>query len=397
MPWCPRCDETFPEGPACPRCSARLVARERETPEETLETVPGLRSVKVSRRYLRAFERLSGPRPSGSRALALALVLLVFSSGFLLGRLGSVVPSQPVVGALPSVKPIPLEGQIEGSLAYLYSAREDLATIAQHDLFSGTVEPRARLSLPPSIAPGDRVRTRVVSLGRSVALIMRSDDEGYVAFSPHGRAVHAWIPGVDAAWLSEAELVVRESGGTIRRFASEKNSVSSHTLGDADQLIQSPSGPVVRRGRTLESLASPRRTLDLPAKGPVVAVTPETTRAVMGTSEPVLWDGERSTKIRSGPGEVLGAMFDGSSEHVALVHKTDDGMTVAVSDMRGNAALKPIASKAACATPSWDDFGRWIYVASSDGMLHAVEAAGGDIHAVEVHSVGCGAAWIDAR
>jgi hypothetical protein len=350
----------------------------------------------VSRRYLRALERLNAPRPSGSRALALALVLLVFASGFLLGRLGSVVPAGPVVRALPSVKPIPLEDEIEGSLAYLYASREDLATIAQHDLFSGTVEPRARLSLPPSITPGDRVTTRAVSLGRSVALILRSDDEGYVAFSPHGRAVHAWIPGTDAAWLSESELVVRESGGTVRRFASEKDSVSSRTLGDADQLIQSPSGPVIRRGRMLESLASPRRKLDLPAEGTVLAVSPDTTRAVIGTSDPLLWDGTRETEIRSGPGKVVGAVFDGSSEHVALVHKTDDGLTVAVSDMRGNAALKPIASKASCATPSWDDFGKWIYVASSDGMLHAVEAAGGGIHPVEIHSVGCGAAWIDA-
>jgi len=147
MPWCPRCDETFPEGPACPRCSARLVARERETHEDTLESVPGLRSIKVSRRYLRAFERLSAPKASSSRALALALVLLVFATGFLLGRVGSMSPSAgpTMVRELDAAQPLPYE-DVKGAVSYLLDSRDPLMTIAMHDLYSGDVVPRARFS-----------------------------------------------------------------------------------------------------------------------------------------------------------------------------------------------------------------------------------------------------------
>jgi hypothetical protein len=332
----------------------------------------------------------------------LALVLLVFASGFLLGRLGSVAPSQPTVSALPVAKPIPIPREVLGSLAYLYSSREQLATIAQHDLFSGQVTPRARLSLPPAIEAGDELTTRVTALGRSVALTLLDNDEGYVAFSPQGRAVHAWVPGVDAAWLSETELVVRGPSGPITQWTSETDSVASRSLGDADELIQTPSGAVVRRGRTIEALSSPRRSFDLPAEGAVIAVAADTTRALISASKPLgdgpmLWDGKRSTVVRSGSGDVLGAAFDHTGERVAVVQATEDGLVVAVSDMRGNAALKPISSEPGCATPSWDEFGKWVYVATADGMLHAVEAAGGRIQSIEIQSVGCGAAWIDTR
>jgi hypothetical protein len=323
-------------------------------------------------------------------------VLLVFASGFLLGRVGSVVPTQPVVRALPGAKPIPLEDEIRGSLAYLYSSREQLATLAEHDLFSGVLEPRARVSLPPGIEPGPDVSTKLASFGRSVAITVLAGEEGHVAFSPHGRAVHAWVPGIEAAWLSESELLIRESDGSVRRWTSEAERVTSRGVGDADELIQSPGGPVVRRGRTIEAFAPSRRTLRLPPGAEVLAVAPDTTRVVLGGSTPALWDGTSKTPIRSGTGRVIAASFAASSDQVALVHRTEDGLIVAVSDMRGDAALKPISSKANCATPSWDRFGAWVYVASSDGMLHAVEAAGGRIRSVEIHSVGCGAAWVDA-
>jgi hypothetical protein len=394
VPWCPRCDETFPEGPACPRCSARLVARERDTHEDTLESVPGLRQVKVSRRYLRALERMSAPKASSSRALALALVLLVFATGFLLGRIGTVPTATPAVHALPLADPIPFE-DVKGAVSYILQSRDPLMTIAEHDLYSGDVVPRARFS--PAVETADDAITRAVSFGRSVAVVVSDGEDSRVAFAPHGRTPQGWIPGEDAAWISETELVIRSRDDALLRVQTGSDRLTTERLGSADALFQTAAGAVVQRERTLESLSGPKRKLDLPPKGEVLAVSPDLSKAMLDPKAPVLWAGEETQRVHAYDyGKVLGASFEPSGERAAVVMSDDGELTLAVVMPRGNAAFKPLGNGPDCfAPPAWDLTGRWLYVASADGVLHAVEASGSRIEAVKTHGVGCGLAWLD--
>lgn len=379
------------------------MAREHDPFEDTLETVPGLKQIKVSRRYQRAFERLSGPLHAGSgvrgaspRALALALVLLVFASGFLLGRVGSVGSGGgPVVRELPAVEALaPLE--VKGTVAYALRSRE-LVTIAMQDAFSGDVTARARLS--PPFDPGDHVTTSVVSFGRSVAVVVISDGEGFVAFAPHGHAPQGWVAGVQAAWSSEEELLVRHVDGTVTEWSVGSDAVASSRAGDADDLLQTAAGPVVRRGDQLETTTSPTRRLALPDgtdPDDVVAISPDMTRALLDADVPTLWDGEELIAMRTGDGEILGASFERSSERVAVVLRTEDGLHLGVVDQRGNAQLKSLGRGDGCeGAPAWDADGAWVYVAGGDGTLHAVEADGGRVGSVRTHGAGCGAAWLD--
>lgn len=394
MPWCPRCDETFPEGPACPRCSARLIARERDTHEDTLESVPGLRAIKVSRRYLRAFERLSAPKASSSRALALALVLLVFATGFLLGRMGSVPASTPTVQALPLAEPIPFE-DVKGAVSYVLRSRDPLMTIAIHDLYSGDVVPRARFS--PAVDTADDARTRAVSFGRSVAVVVSDGEHSRVAFAPHGRTPQGWVPGSDVAWTSETELVIRTPDDSVTTFEARTDRLLTEQLEPADRVLQTAAGAVLQRGRRLESATGPKRSLELPPKGDVLAVAPDLSRAVIGVKQPVLWDGEESRPIHAYDyGKVLGASFEPSGERAAVVLADEGDLTLAIVMPRGNAAFKPLGAAPDCeAPPAWDGTGRWAYVGTADGVLHAVEASGGRIQAIKTHGVGCGLAWLD--
>ncbi len=397
MPWCPRCDETFPEGPACPRCGVRLIAREGESPEDTLHAVPGLRSIKVSRRYLKALERLNAPpRQSSARPLALALVLLVFASGFLLGRVGDVGIPTPTVQSLPSSDELVFE-DIKGSVSYLISSRDRVSTIALHDLFSGTVTPRARFS--PPFQPGDHVATRMVTFGRSVAVVVTANGRGWVAFAPYSRdgrrPSHGWIPGTHAAWLSETELVIRRAGGEVTRWTVGVDSVSAKVAGDAEEIIQTQAGAILRTGQTVRTVGGPRRTLRLGSAKEVLAVSPDTTRAVVDASRPALWNGEERTPLRTS-GRAIGASFDPSGERAAVLLADDGELTLAVVDAAGGAALKPLGAGKACGTsPAWDASGRWIYVATDDGVLHAISAGGGMIESIKTNGVGCGVAWVD--
>jgi hypothetical protein len=371
------------------------VARERETHEDTLDSVPGLRSIKVSRRYLRALERLSAaPRPSSSRALALALVLLVFATGFLLGRIGSVPASQPTVHALPLAEPIPFE-DVKGAVSYVLTSRDPLMTIAIHDLYSGDVVPRARFS--PAVDTADDAITRAVSFGRSVAVVVSDGDHSRVAFAPHGRTPQGWVPGTDVAWVSETELVIRTTDDAVVRFEAGTDRLTTRRLDDADELFQTAAGAVVQRGRHLESVDGPKRRIDLPAKGDVLAVAPDLSRVILDAKAPVLWDGTDAKPVHAYDyGKVLGASFEPSGERAAMLLAGDSELTLAVVMPRGNAAFKPVGDGPKCsAPPAWDGTGRWIYLASADGVLHAIESSGSRIEAIKTHGVGCGLAWLD--
>jgi hypothetical protein len=397
VPWCPRCDETFPQGPACPRCSARLVAREHQPVDDPLHAVPGLRSIKVSRRYLRALERLNGPRASGSRALALALVLLVFASGFLLGRVGSLSPAGPTVSSLPAADPLVVEEVNDDVISYVTTARDPLVSIVEHDVYDGQVLPLAEFS--PPIDRDERVTISVVALGRSVAAVVSSKEQSYLALAPHDDAPQAWVSAIEAAWSTENELLVRKVDGSLEKwtFGGDRG-VRVHPAGDADELLQTSSGAVVRRGQVLESAARPRvDNIELPDGERAIAIAPDVSRALLRGKVPVLWDGRTKVRMRNGSGDALGAAFDPASERVAIVLRGPDGLVLAIVDRDGNAQLKPLGSGDGCeSAPVWDASGEWVYVGDDRGTVHVVEASGARVRSIKTHAVGCGVAWLDA-
>ncbi len=390
MPWCPFCDEVFPEGPACPRCSTRLVDRDRGAMSDELLALPELATIKVSRRDRRALERLSGPKAPSARALALAVAALVFAVGFLFGRLGSIQPDVPSVRALPAAEALtPFD--VDGSAVYLLWTNDPLATVAVQDLYSGDVVPRARLT--PPIESSSDARTTVTALDGSIALVVADDDSSYVAFAPAGRPAHGWVPGVEAAWASPLELWVREADGTLAKWKVGEDRLRVARAGRADRLFQAPDGAVVQRsGRLFSSVKG--RALDLPDEGRVLGTNGR--RAVVEGDEPLLWDGKNARPIRAQGTRAVAASFEPNGDRAGVVLRSGDALTVAVVDARGNAALKPIKATAGQCEPSlaWDRAGSWIYVAPGDGSLYAVDAAGGRIESVRTHGIGCGLAWI---
>jgi hypothetical protein len=296
---------------------------------------------------------------------------------------------------LPVAQALPYD-DVKGAVSYLLSSRDPLMTVTLHDLYSGDVSPRARFS-PAVDSIEEDVTTRAVSFGRSVAIVLADPDHSWIAFVPYGRAPQGWIPGEDVAWLSETELVVRSKDGSMLRLQAGTDNMTTKRLDPADDLFQTAAGAVVRRGHTLESLDGPTRKLEVPAKSEVLAVSPDVSRAVLDAKAPVLWDGRESKPVHVYDyGKVLGASFEPSGERAALLFAEDGELTLAVVMPRGNSALKPLGKGPSCpSAPAWDGTGRWIYAATSDGVLHAVESSGGRIEAIKTHGVGCGVAWLD--
>jgi hypothetical protein len=399
MPWCPRCDETFPEGPACPRCNARLIQRESESVAETIESVPALRGLTVSRRYRRALSRLSGPKGPSPRVLVAALAMLVFAVGFLLGRLASVTPSPgPTVRALPVVDPLALDG-VQGSAVYALWSRDSLATVASQDLASGDVEPRLRLSAPMGSGSVD---TRIVTLRSNVAFVASDGrNNSYIAFSVDGSPPHGWVDGVEAAWVSSEELLVRHRDRALTRWLVEDGAVRSEPAGRADRLWQTPTGAVVQRDGTLrngsqalngQGIQAP----DLRKGGRVLAISGDGERALVDDGGAAIWDGTSMRRVRVDGAEVVGASFEPSGDRIALAMRVDDGLTLGISDLRGKTALKPLDAKYRDCDPipAWDDEGKWVYASVGNGLLYAAETGGGRMKQVRTNVVGCGLAWI---
>ncbi len=394
MPWCPRCDEIFPEGPACPRCSIRLVDRDRGGLPEEMHAVPEFPMIKVSRRDRRALERLSGPKAPSSRVLAAAVAALVFAVGFLLGRLGTVEPAGPSVRALPAAEALsPLD--VDGSVVYLLWTQEPLATLAAHTLATGDVVPRARLT--PPFDPTFDARTHLAAFERNIALVVADGDRSYVTFARAGGTPHGWLPGVEAAWASPDELLIRQTDGTVVEWSSRPGSLQERRWGHAERLYQTHRGAVVEQAGRLVPSRGNANDLILPplGEGELVIAT-DGARALIGGRETMLWDGKTSVRVRAEGFRTVSAAFENGGDRVGAVLRRGDELTLAVIDTRGNAALKPLDARAGACGPaiSWDRAGRWIYVAPGDGVLYAVEAAGGRVQAVRTHGVGCGLAWV---
>jgi hypothetical protein len=398
MPWCPRCDEIFPGGSTCPRCRARLEAPDVASGGHGLQPVEDLPQLKVPRRYRRAFDRLSEPKGPSQRALIAAGTALVFAVGFLFGRLLSQPPSPPTVHALPPAVPLSTL-DVDGSAAYLvWSPGEHLATIATHDLYSGEVSPRARLS-PPSADPGER--TQVAALGEDLALVLGDGEDAYVAIAPGAGAPFGWVQGVEAAWEAPGSLLLRTSDGRVLRWSAQTRQLGDALPGRWTGLLQTPSGAALRRGDALVLSAPgrPGKTLSLPPRSTVLAVDPSFSRALVVSHGLMLWDGKAATPLRIDGYKALAAAFSSAGDKVAVTLADADGsMLVGVSDTKGNLALKPVpAQSTGCVpTPAWDARGRWVYLAPGDGSLYAVESAGARVEGVPAHLVGCGLAWFSS-
>jgi hypothetical protein len=398
MPWCPRCDETFPEGPACPRCNARLIQRDPDGVDtiDELRSVPAVRGVHVSRRHRRALERLSAPRTRSLRLLAFSIVALVFVSGFLLGRFAGIGPvGEPTVHGLAPADPVKL-ANVTGSVAYSLwtDTDEPLATIAQHDVRLGDVEPLARLS-PWAVA--GPIKTTLVSYGRSVALVANDGMNSFVAFVAAGSPAYGWVPGVEAAWASEHEVYVRAKDGTVTKWSPSSAGAPTTTPIRATRIFQTPSGAVAQTERGLEAVGT-EKVLAAPRGARVLAVAPGADRALVDHDGPSLWDGTRFVPVHVEGYEVLAGSFESSGQRVAMTLRKDGVLTVAVVDRDGNASLKPLSidDRDCAATPAWDAAGHWLYVAPGNGSLYAIGSAGPEIRRVETHSVGCGLAWLAA-
>jgi hypothetical protein len=360
-----------------------------------LQPVDDLPRLKVPRRYRRAFDRLSAPKAPPQRLLIVAGTALVFAVGFLFGRVLSQTPSTPTVHALPPAAPLQAL-DVDGSAAYLlWSPGERLATISAHDLYSGEVAPRARFS-PPVPEPGER--TQLVGLGRDVALVLGGDDGSFVAVAPSTGAPFAWVPGVEAAWEGRGSLLIRAADGRVSRWSSDTRSVIAKVPGAWDQVVQTASGAVLRRGEqlVLRDERGQHRTISVPRGAKLLASNAEGSRMLISSRGLALWDGHTAKTLRIEGYAVAGASFSPAGDRVAVTLRDTDGSVVlGVADEHGNVALKPVSARAAgCgAVPAWDARGKWLYVAPGDGSIYAVEAAGGRTESVPARLVGCGLAW----
>lgn len=353
-----------------------------------MEDLPRL---KVPRRYRRAFDRLSEPKGPSQRVLIVAATALVFAVGFLFGRLLSQSPSTPAVHALPPAAPLS-SLDVDGAAAYLVWAPGDhLATIATHDLYSGEVAPRSRLS-PPTADAADR--SKVSALGGDLALVLGQGSASFVAVAPASGAPFGWMPGVEAAWEAPGSLLIRSGDGRVTRWSSRLS--SEPIAGRWTGLIQTSTGAALRGRDGVVRAGGHSGTLALPRAAHVLAVNGDFTRAVISEPRPVLWDGKTAVPLRLQGYRIAGATFSGSGDKAALTLRDADGsLVIGVSDAKGNVALKPIPAHAgSCApAPAWDARGRWVYLAPGDGSVYAVEASGGRVEVVPARVVGCGLAW----
>lgn len=406
MPWCPECDEIFPEGPACPRCRTMLLDA-----SGTLRSVEGqgeLPKLKVSRGLQRAFERQARSRsePGPPRGVLLfAIALLLFAGGFLTGRMGSLSPDSPAIRTLET-EAFPFE--VDGSVGYVRWAPDAVRepVVVRHDVASGGVETVARLDGSPF---DPQARTRLETLDASVAVALREeDDDAYVGAFPAGRALPVWLEGADFAWAEESTLLTLDTQGRLRRWSFDDGTSIEEVPGRWAALYQTPGGAALEAQdgeRRLIHIASPegmRETMELPEPARVLAVAGDGERAfgVFG-GEAGWWDGDAVQAARMDGYEAAAASHAPDSRRVAVSLREEgsaDVSAVGIVDAGGSVALKPLRDEgggAGCAgAPGWAASERWVYVAPGNGSVYAVEVVGGRIQGLPTRVVGCGLGWM---
>lgn len=411
MPWCPECDEVFPEGPACPRCRTPLVDVGDEGGGEPSAAGKNLPQVEVPRRLRRAMQRM-GREPAPPRHLLLfALACILFAGGFVAGRMGSLVPDQPVVGGLSSA---PVDLPLDGAVSYVarVPGPPQEPAIVRHDLTSGGITHDGRFSLPAGVVPSS-VDSSVDAYGESVAVLLSGrDGMALVGAFPLGRGLPVWVDGSDAAWESEMSLLVLRDG-TVTRWSFEDGLHREDVPGSWTRVLSTPDGAVLeglRDGRRRVWAATPnglREAMALPEGARLVAADAGAERVLVeGGDEIALWDGSERIPVRADGREAVAAAFSPGGGRVAMTtieRGRPDGSTpvhLAVVDARGNAALHPVAGwrrgQSCEAAPAWDDAGRWVYLSPGDGAVYAVEAGGGArVEGASARTLGCGIGWVE--
>lgn len=411
MPWCPRCDEVFPEGPTCPRCRSSLVDVGVEAPSGPVPSDANLPQVEVPRRLRRAFDRM-GRQPTPPRHLvAFALACLLFAGGFLVGRMSSLAPQGPALRELSSS---PVDLPLSGVVSYVGRVPGPAVepALVRHDLPSGRIEHAGRFSLPGGTIPAS-VTSGVVNHGQNVAVVLSDSDElGVVGAFPAGRRLPIWADGADAAWESGTSLLVLADDGALVRWSLEDGVDREPVPGRWTRVLPAPGGAVLERvedGRRTLWVATPdglREAMPLPDDARLVAGGAGAGTALLEVDDGiVLWDGEERTEVQADGREAVGATFSPGGEAVAMAlveRGRPEGSTpvhVGISDLRGNAAFHPVTTwseRQSCDTaPVWDADGSWVYLAPGDGAVYAIEAGGARVRGASTRTLGCGVAWLD--
>lgn len=411
MPWCPRCDEVFPEGPTCPRCRAQLLDVGAEATSGPVPSSGSLPQVEVPRRLRRAFERMDREPTPPRHLLALALACLLFAGGFLVGRMGSLASDGPVLRELSSA---PVDLPLEGVVSYVARVPGPAVepAVVRHDLPTGRVDHAGRFTLPGGTIPAS-VGSRLVTYGQNVAVVL-SDGGGLGAVGafPEERRLPVWVDGVAAGWESESSLLVLDADEGLVRWAFEEGVDRSSVPGRWTGLLPVPAGVALERAeegrRTLWAATpkGPREVMDVPEGARLLAAGTGAGTALLELGdEIVLWDGEERTEVRVDGREAVGAAFSPDGEEVAMVlveRDRPEGSTpvhLALSDLGGNTAFHPVTTwseRQSCdTTPAWDADGRWVYVSPGDGAVYAVEAGGARVRGASARTLGCGIAWLD--
>jgi hypothetical protein len=408
MPWCPHCDEVFPEGPDCPRCSTPLVERAAAPSAAELQFGGGLPKIKVPRRYRRAFDRLSGSEPAPKPLVAVALAFILFSLGFLLGRmdsLSSVGPTIRPLGGAPPLRDVPVEGGV--AYAVLAPGGDPTAALVRHGLSSGELDPRSRVELP--ISPSRAMRTRLTEMDGSVALAVSDDRSDLIGVFPIGRAPLVWLEGTSAAWEDPRTIVILDPEGTARRWTFGSQARSEALPGRWSWVFQTARGPVLEssgahRFLSLPTATGAKKTIDVPPSAKVLAVSSDGRRAIVQADRPALWDGRTLQPLRVEGFEVAAASFAPDGRRAAAVLERprtsaagEAEPALGIVDPDASVALRPIGHVAdGCEpSPAWDRTGRWVYTAPGDGSLYAIEADGARVAHVAVRIAGCGLAWTE--
>lgn len=403
MPWCPRCDEVFPEGPACPRCRAALVEVSGVTQAEDRQTVV-LPALRLPRRYRRAFGTRPPPPPRHLLAVALSLVLV--AGGFTLGRMSAVPPDGPVMRAPPIVG---LRAPADGTVTFLRQGpfANDYALV-RTALQTGAAEVAARFTSPFAVSTAGSHSRLVSGLGDSIAVaVSRGGGRGFVKPFPASRPEFGWLDGEEAAWEDEETLLVRDGSHVTRwRFSGTVGATSLD--GAFRRLFQTAAGAVLEAEGALYvgRRDGVRKAIDLPSNASTLAVAPSGAPAFVVLEDRAgVWDGARFVVAEFDPAyRARGASFSPDGRRIAVVLQEREAparsaqQLLAVFDTSGYrppplVSLPPAGATPVCALPpAWDATGRWVIVGPGDRSLHAIEV-GGIRRSAEVHEIGCGVTW----